>query len=82
MELDHYSQSLLCPFANSLVCGAIANKANFSSMGAISDWVNIGDQNRLRVWVLAIATATIGVGILEVQRQHRHVADPVLKIDI
>ena len=65
MELDLYTQSLLWAFAISLVFGAIANKANFCTMGAVSDWVNIGDQSRLRAWFLAIATAIIGVGILE-----------------
>ncbi len=65
MELDLYTQSLLWAFGLSLVFGAIANKSNFCTMGAVSDWVNIGDQNRLRAWMLAIATAIIGVGILE-----------------
>jgi uncharacterized membrane protein YedE/YeeE len=65
MELDLYTQSLLWAFGLSLVFGAIANKANFCTMGAVSDWVNIGDKSRLRAWLLAIATAIIGVGILE-----------------
>ncbi len=65
MELDLYTQSLLWAFGLSLVFGAIANKSNFCTMGAVSDWVNIGDQSRLRAWMLAIATAIIGVGILE-----------------
>ncbi len=65
MELDLYSQSLLWAFGLSIVFGAIANKANFCTMGAVSDWINIGDHNRMRSWLLAIATATIGVGLLE-----------------
>ena len=65
MELNLYAQSLLWAFGLSLVFGAIANKTNFCTMGAVSDWVNIGDQSRLRAWFLAIATAIIGVGILE-----------------
>jgi len=65
MELNLYTQSLLWAFGLSLVFGAIANKTNFCTMGAVSDWVNIGDQSRLRAWFLAIATAIIGVGILE-----------------
>lgn len=65
MELDLYSQSLLWAFGLSIVFGAIANKANFCTMGAVSDWINIGDHNRMRSWLLAIATAIIGVGILE-----------------
>jgi uncharacterized membrane protein YedE/YeeE len=65
MQFDLYSQSLLWAFGLSLIFGMIANKANFCTMGAVSDWVNIGDQSRLRAWFLAIATAIIGVGILE-----------------
>jgi len=65
MELDLYTQSLLWAFGLSLVFGAIANKANFCTMGAVSDWINMGDLNRLRSWLLAIVTAIIGVGLLE-----------------
>ena len=65
MQFDLYSQSLLWAFGLSVIFGVIANKTNFCTMGAVSDWVNIGDLNRLRAWFLAIATAIIGVGILE-----------------
>jgi uncharacterized membrane protein YedE/YeeE len=34
-------------------------------MGAVSDWINMGDLGRMRSWLLAIATAIIGVGLLE-----------------
>ena len=65
MQLDLYSQSLLWAFGLSVIFGGIANKANFCTMGAVSDWINIGDLNRMRSWLLAIATAIIGVGLLE-----------------
>ncbi len=65
MELDLYSQPLRWAFGLSTVFGAIANKANFCTMGAVSDWINIGDHSRMRSWLLAIVTAVIGVGILE-----------------
>ena len=65
MDLDLYTQYLLWAFGLSLIFGAIANQANFCTMGAVSDWINIGDLSRMRSWVLAIATAIIGVGILE-----------------
>ncbi|MCP4334154.1 MAG: YeeE/YedE family protein [Gammaproteobacteria bacterium] len=65
MELDLYTQSLLWAFGLSLVFGAIANKANFCTMGAVSDWINMGDLNRMRSWMLAITTAIIGVALLE-----------------
>jgi uncharacterized protein len=35
-------------------------------MGAVSDWVNMGDKNRLRMWLLAIAVALVGSSILQV----------------
>ncbi len=63
--LDLYTEYLLWAFALAFVFGAIANKANFCTMGAVSDWINIGDLSRMRSWMLAIATAIIGVGILE-----------------
>jgi uncharacterized membrane protein YedE/YeeE len=65
MNLDLYTQTLVWFFILSIIFGAIANKANFCTMGAVSDWVNIGNLNRLRAWLLAIAIAVIGVGILE-----------------
>ena len=65
MQLDLYTQSLLWAFGLSVIFGAIANKANFCTMGAVSDWVNIGDLGRMRSWLLAIVTAIIGVGLLE-----------------
>ena len=65
MQIDLYAQSLLWAFGLSVIFGVIANKANFCTMGAVSDWINIGDLSRLRAWFLAIATAIIGVGILE-----------------
>ena len=65
MQLDLYSQSLLWAFGLSVIFGAIANKANFCTMGAVSDWINIGDLSRMRSWLLAIATAILGVGLLE-----------------
>ena len=34
-------------------------------MGAVSDLVNIGDSSRFKAWLLAIATAIVGVTLLE-----------------
>ncbi len=65
MNLDLYTQTLIWFFFLSIIFGAIANKANFCTMGAVSDWINIGDLNRLRSWLLSIAIAVIGVGTLE-----------------
>ena len=52
-------------FALAVLLGAVANKTNFCTMGAISDWVNMGDTGRLRAWLFAIAVAMLGVTGLE-----------------
>jgi len=63
MEITTYM--LLIAFGIAVVMGAVVNKTNFCTMGAVSDWVNMGDKNRLRSWMLAIVIALIGVLILE-----------------
>jgi len=52
-------------FGIALVLGAVVNKTNFCTMGAVSDWVNMGDTGRFRAWLLAIAVAVLGVAALE-----------------
>ena len=52
-------------FALAFVFGAVGNKTNFCTMGAVSDWVNIGDFNRMRMWLLAIAVAVLGANGLQ-----------------
>ncbi len=52
-------------FSASLILGLVVNKTNFCTMGAISDWVNMGDLGRFRAWMLAIAIALLGVVVLE-----------------
>jgi uncharacterized membrane protein YedE/YeeE len=56
---------LWATFGIALVMGALVNKTNFCTMGAVSDMVNMGDYGRFRAWMLAIAVAIIGVIILE-----------------
>jgi uncharacterized membrane protein YedE/YeeE len=63
--LDIYSQTLIWVFSLAIILGAVANRTNFCTMGAISDWVNFGDLNRTRSWFLAIAVAILGVAVLE-----------------
>ncbi len=41
-------------FLLAFVFGAVANKTDFCTMGAVSDWVNMGSLARMRMWVLAI----------------------------
>jgi len=52
-------------FALAFVFGFVGNKTNFCTMGAVSDVVNIGDWNRMRMWLLAIAVAILGSNALE-----------------
>ncbi|HTQ77978.1 MAG TPA: YeeE/YedE family protein [Burkholderiales bacterium] len=47
-------------FALAFVFGAVGNRTNFCTMGAVSDWVNMGDLRRMRMWLLAIAVALLG----------------------
>lgn len=56
---------LLVVFAAAFVIGAVANKTNFCTMGAVSDLVNMGDSGRMRSWMLAMAVALLGVVIFE-----------------
>jgi len=63
--IEAQSFFLWATFAIALLMGAIVNKTNFCTMGAISDMVNIGDMSRFRAWMLAIAVAMVGVVVLE-----------------
>ncbi len=56
---------LWATFAIAVIMGAVVNKTNFCTMGAVSDWVNMGDTGRMRAWVLAIAVGVLGVTGLE-----------------
>jgi len=51
-------------FALAFVFGAVGNKTNFCTMGAVSDWVNMGDTSRMRMWLLAIGVAILGANAL------------------
>lgn len=65
MEFTIHNQVLGLVFALAVVLGAVANKTNFCTMGAVSDWVNMGDKGRMRAWLLAMAVALGGVLLLE-----------------
>ncbi len=51
-------------FLIALVFGWVASRANFCTMGAISDIVNMGHWGRMRMWLLAIAVAVIATTVL------------------
>ena len=51
-------------FVCALAFGWIASKANFCTMGALSDIVNMGHWGRMRMWLLAVAVAIVGTAAL------------------
>ena len=65
MEFTIHHQILLAVFVIALAMGAVTNKTRFCTMGAVSDWVNMGDTGRMRSWVFSMAIALIGVIVLE-----------------
>jgi uncharacterized membrane protein YedE/YeeE len=65
MEFGIHQQILLAVFGIALALGAIGHKTRFCTMGAVSDWINIGDTGRMRSWVFAMAIALAGVTALE-----------------
>ena len=69
MSFESFAQAqsflLWSTFVIALVMGAVVNKTNFCTMGAVSDMVNMGDFGRMRAWLLAIAVAIVGMLVLE-----------------
>ncbi|MHB8257294.1 MAG: YeeE/YedE family protein [Acidiferrobacterales bacterium] len=65
MHLNNVEHVALLGFGVAVAFGAIANKTNFCTMGAVSDWVNMGDTGRLRAWFLAIGVAILGSQALQ-----------------
>jgi uncharacterized protein len=65
MEFGIHQQVLLSVFAIAFVIGVIGQKTRFCTMGAVSDWVDMGDTGRMRSWVFAMAIALAGVVALE-----------------
>jgi uncharacterized membrane protein YedE/YeeE len=52
-------------FALAFVFGAVAHRVHFCTMGAVTDIVNFGDWQRMRMWILAIAVAIAGTAALQ-----------------
>ena len=69
MVFESFAESLSfflwSTFIIAVIMGAVVNKTNFCTMGAVSDMVNMGDYGRFRAWLLAIAVALLGVTGLE-----------------
>lgn len=47
-----------------MIFGAVGNKINFCTMGAISDVVNMEHWGRMRMWMLVVAVALTGSSLL------------------
>ena len=56
----------LAGFGIAFIVGAVAQRTNFCTMGAISDIVNMGSWGRMRMWMLAMAVAIAGAAALHV----------------
>jgi len=73
MEWEPVYRVAMLSFLVGILFGAVVNKTNFCTMGAISDWVNMGNKGRLRAWFLAMGIAilvTQGMrfnGIIDIQ---------------
>ena len=65
MQITIHVEVLAAVFAVALIIGAVTSKTNFCAMGAVSDWINIGDTGRMRAWVFSMAVALTGVISLE-----------------
>jgi len=52
-------------FLLAAVFGAVGQRVNFCTMGAISDAASFGDWRRMRMWALAIAVAMAGAAALQ-----------------
>ncbi len=69
MTYDSFSEAHLfvlgLVFIIAIILGAVVNKTNFCTMGAVSDLVNIGDTGRMRAWLFAVVIAIVGVMIFE-----------------
>jgi len=65
MEFNVHHQLLTAVFVIAIALGAIVNKTNFCTMGAVSDWINMGDSGRMRAWLFAMAIAISGVVAME-----------------
>lgn len=73
---------LWAAFGLSVLFGAIVQRTQFCTMGAVADVVNMGDWTRLRMWALAIGVAMLGfngmVALGWIQARHSVYAEPQL----
>ena len=65
MEWETVYRVASLSFVVGIIFGAVVNKTNFCTMGAVSDWVNMGNKGRLRAWFLAIGIAILVTQVLQ-----------------
>ena len=65
MEWEPVYKVAMLSFLIAMVFGAVVNKTNFCTMGAVSDWVNMGSKDRLRAWLLAIGIAILATQAMQ-----------------
>ncbi|NCZ78967.1 MAG: YeeE/YedE family protein, partial [Burkholderiaceae bacterium] len=58
------SQALLITFVITAALGAIMQRTNFCTLGAVSDGILMEDWSRMRQWCLAIGIAILGVAFM------------------
>lgn len=64
ISLQH--TAALWAFLLSFVFGAVTQRSNYCTMGAVSDIVNFGDWTRARMAIASVGVAIIGVALLKV----------------
>ena len=67
MEWEPVYRVAMLGFLVGIIFGAVVNKTNFCTMGAVSDWINIGSKDRLRAWFLAIGIAILTSQVMQAQ---------------
>ncbi len=60
---------LWATFALAVAFGALMHRTQFCAMGAVADIVSFGDWTRMRMWMLAVATAMVGTNALALSGQ-------------
>ncbi len=55
---------LTAGFLVCLVFGYVIQRSRFCTMGALNDWFNLGDSQRLQMWALALGLAMLGFQVM------------------
>ncbi|HEX4917809.1 MAG TPA: YeeE/YedE family protein [Limnobacter sp.] len=59
--INTHTTVLWATFVVGLLFGAVSHRTHFCTMGAVADVFNFGDWNRMRMWLVAIAVAALGL---------------------